>query len=133
MAADRIHAAIYTRLNGDATLKGLATGGIHHRLAPQGTEAPYVIFQRQAGTSLRTFAPGSTERAVWLVKSVCRGASATKAEEIDARCQALLDGVKLSPATGRALTVERHSAVEYGEASDGEQIHHVGSLYRIHT
>lgn len=132
MAPDPVRAALYTRLSGDATLKGLATGGIHHRLAPPGAITPYVVFTRQGGSDLGTFG-ASTERPLWLVKGVCRGASATKAEEVDARCQLLLHKVRLAIPASRPITVQRHSVFDYGETSDGEQVHHVGWIYRIHT
>jgi hypothetical protein len=67
---------------------------------------------------------------VWLVKGICRGQLATKAEEIDARCQALLHSTQLAVTGGGTLTILRESAVEYGEQDDGEFFQHVGSLYR---
>jgi hypothetical protein len=133
MAADPVRAAIFTCLSGDATLKGLLSdpAAIFHRQAEQGAEPAYVIFQRQAGTVQGVFGPGN-EQAVWLVKGICRGESATRAEEIDARCQVLLDRVRLSTAGG-TLTVLRESAVDYGENVNGDQWHHVGSNYRLFT
>jgi hypothetical protein len=134
MAPDPVRAALYARLSGDTTLKGLIStpDAIYEAKAPQGAEPPYVIFANQApGVPLRTFGKAA-DRPLWLVKGVCRGASSTPAEEIDARCQELLDTVKLTIA-GSLATVVREGGVSYGEESSGEDWPHRGSLYRIHV
>lgn len=131
MAPDPVRVALYERLTGDETLVGLlsAAGEIHHAKAPAGSEPPYAIFNKQAGTDLWVFGP-SSERAVWLVKGVCRGLKADPAEAIDARCRELLDRTKLAVPDGK-FTILRESDVRYGEPSDGEEWWHVGSLYRV--
>lgn len=134
MAADPVRAALYQRLSGDATLSAIATGGVHHRKAtnPDGAPAdpPYVIFNAMdPAREVWTFGEGS-QRAIWLVKGVCRGRSATKAEEIDARCRALLHKVQIEVPGGH-LSVLRESAIDYGDEGDGDPWHHVGSLYRL--
>lgn len=133
MAPDPVRAALYGCLSGDAALEGLLStpGAIFEEKAPQGTDPPYVIFQRQAGTAQWTFGP-SNERAIWLVKAICRGGSSTPAEEIDTRCEELLDRTQLA-VTGGTLTILRESAVSYGEASDGDEWRHRGGFYRIFT
>ena len=133
MAPDPVRAALYGCLAADATLEALLSKpeAIFEEKAPQGTEPPYVIFQRQAGTDQWTFGP-SNERAIWLVKGVCRGGTSTSAEEIDARSRELLHRTQLA-VPGGILTILRESPVSYGEASDGDEWRHRGGLYRIFT
>jgi len=134
VAPDPVRAALFAHLSADATLKGLLSGpdAIHEAKAPQGTEPPYLIFANQSpGVPLRTFGTAA-DRPLWLVKGVCRGESSTPAEEINARCQALLDGEKLT-ISGSLATVVREGGVSYGEESSGEDWRHRGSLFRIYV
>lgn len=131
---DPVQAAFYGRLHGDETLLGLLASedGIFERRAPSGSTPPYLVYNRQAGTSIWTFRE-STEEALWLFKGVCRGLSSKQAKAIDTRAQELLHRTKLA-LTGGMLTILRESAVDYGEESAGETWHHVGSIYRVfHT
>jgi hypothetical protein len=132
MPADPVRAAIYKRLDSDATLAALLSGPheIHEEKAPAGTEPPYVIFQHQVGTEQWVFGEGN-ERAIWLVRGVCRGATSTRAEEIDARCRELLHRTKLAVPGGN-LTILRESGVSYGD-DDAEHWYHRGGLYRVFT
>ena len=131
MAPDPVRAALYTYLAADDPLTGLLSdpSAIFNAKAPQGTEPPYVIFNLMAGTEIWTFGEGFQE-AVWLVKGVCRGDSATKAEEIDARCKALLHKVQIGIPGGH-LTALRESAVSYGSDADGVSWWHRGGQYRL--
>lgn len=133
MAPDPVRAAIFACLSGDATLKALLStpSAIFEETAPAGTKSPYLIFQHLAGTEQWTFGEGN-ERAIWLVKGVCRGGSATPVEEIDARCASLLHGARLAVPAG-SLAILRESTVRYGEESSGEQYRHRGGKYRIFT
>ena len=64
--------ALYARLNGDATLLSMATGGVHHRTAPAETVEPFVIFQKQS--AVREYVQASAGKYIsmqdWLVKAV---------------------------------------------------------------
>lgn len=133
MPADPVRSAIYKRLDTDATLTALLSGPhkIHEEKAPAGTEPPYIVFQRQAGTEQWVFGAGN-ERAIWLVRGVCRGLKSTPAEEIDARCRELLHRTKL-PIPGGNLTILRESPVSYGDDDSGEHWFHRGGLYRVFT
>lgn len=130
-APDPVREAISKWLAADSSLGELlsAPDAIFHRVAEG--DAPYVVFNRQAGSSIHTFG-GSTESALWLVKGISRS-SAKVAESIDARCQELLDMARLTAGDGRTLTIFRQSAVDYGESGDGERWDHVGSLYRVYA
>jgi len=127
---DPVRQALSDLLRGDSALEEL-TNGVHHRLAPQGTEPPYTVFHRQAGTAVWTFQSRGSEEALWLVKGVARG-NPSQAEAIDAACQELLDGRRLTLPGGQ-VTVLRDSAVDFGEPKEGALWGHVGSLYRVYV
>lgn len=130
-----VRAAIYTRLSGDAVLTGLlsAPDAIYHRTIPQTGGFPAVVFSRQSGTPGWQFAGAHIQDDVWLVKAVSRGSSASPAEDIAARIDAVLTDAPLA-VTGRLLlAVYRQSDVDYDEVDAGERYHHVGSQYRLVT
>lgn len=121
--------ALYELLSGDSDLSSIATGGVYHRVAPENTEPPYVIFHRQAGTEVWSMTD-AFKNELWLVKGVSRGGSASLAEDIDIRCEELLNDAALSISDSTLLYLRRESTVDYGQADSGEMIHHVGGLYR---
>lgn len=134
MPGDPVATAIYARLSGDSDLQALLAepDAIYHEQAPQGSKAPYVVFQLLSGVEQWTFGEGN-ERAIWLVKGICRGEDPTPAEEIDERCKALLHRQKIPVPEGRPITVLRESRVAYPEPGDGELVRHRGAKYLIHT
>lgn len=134
MAPDPVAAAIYTRLSGDAELEALLaeSGAVYHEQAPAGSKVPYVVFQLLSGVEQWAFGP-SNERVIWLVKGICRGMDSTPAEEIDARCKALLHRQRLPVSESHSITVLRESRVSYSEPGDGEPVRHRGAKYLIHT
>lgn len=130
--ADPIRVALFGVLNGDDELKALATGGIHHQRAPEGTTGPYAIFHKQSGVAIWSMRDVSQDE-LWLVKGLCRGGDAEEAEAIDARCEALLNDATFEIAGFDLLGIRRESDVAYPEDDGGETIFHVGGLYRLNT
>ena len=130
-----VRAAIYERLAGDAALTGLLSTptAIYHQVAPQDAATPFVVFQRQAGDPRWQFAGGLVQSDVWTIKAVDRASSASGAEDIAARIDAVLTDAPLA-ITGRVLlAVYRETDVEYPETSDGATYRHVGAQYRLQT
>lgn len=127
--------ALYARLTGDATLTGLlaTTTSIYHQVAPATAAAPFLIFNKQAGTPNRQFAGAHVQSELWLIKGVCLGASASAAESIAARADTVLTFAPIT-ITGRALlAIYRESDVSYSEQSGADVYHHEGFLARIVT
>lgn len=129
---DPIRAALFAVLSADETLGERAPNGIHHLRAPQGTEAPYGIFNEQSGLPVRSFGDKSKNQ-LWLVKGVSRGGDQGEAEAIDTRCEELLDRQVFAVEGFELLGCERETDVIYPEDDEGETIYHVGALYRIQT
>lgn len=129
---NEIRRALYQVLAADATLDGLATGGIHHRTAFQGAAPPYVIFHRQSETAIWSMTD-AIENDLWLVKGVCRGGDAGPAEDIADRVRDLLDDASLTVAGRDHLYLRHETGVDYGENDGGELYHHAGSVFRLVT
>jgi len=115
----------------DATLALTATAGVHWVQAPQGTEPPYVIVMKVAGTREYTFEGPPILNELYIVKGV---GFADDAEAMDERCQVLLDNVALA-VDGRDLLLAPMPEVDvnYTDNSSGEVWQHVGTQYRIET
>ena len=134
-----VRRALYGKLAGDTTLNNLlgtpAPGyskAIYHNAAPGAAAFPYVTFNKQAGTPTEAMAdPSAFETDVWQVKAVDKDTSATDAEAIAARVQALLNDAELSISGSTHLYLRRQSDVEYEEVTDGVRYQHVGALYRL--
>ena len=124
--------AIYEQLTGDASLMALATGGVHHGRAPQGSAFPTVIFAKLTGTPTHTFT-GQLSREIWLVKGVSKGASAAPAEAIDAAIETALHDAALQIDDQTTLYLRRESDVDYQEYDGADQYNHVGGHYRLFT
>jgi hypothetical protein len=129
---DVVRTAIYQRLAASSDLSDLLTG-IHHLKAPPSSKYPYAIFHRQAGTLAWTMGKHPAFKdELWLVKGVARGLKADAADDIDARCEALLNDAPLALEGKTLLFCLRESDVPaYSEADGGEAIFHVGGLYRL--
>jgi hypothetical protein len=133
VTADPIRAAIYQRLAGDATLTGLlsAATAIFHQRAPQAAVFPLVIFHKQDGRPRRTFAKAHWDTALWVIKAVDKASSASTAETIAARVDALLDNHALVVTGRQTLSLLRDSDIDYPEPDGAETLRHVGAMYRL--
>lgn len=126
-----VDAALWAKLTGDATLMGLATGGVYHRVAPAGTSTPFVVFNLQDGESSYTQGRLATRDLVYLVKGIDEGLSGKVAGQIDERVNVLLTDVMLTVAGWTNIYLRRSSDVEYIEVADGVVYQHVGGLYDV--
>jgi hypothetical protein len=129
---DPIRAAIGGLLSGDEALRALATGGVHHGMAPQAADYPFVVFHRQSGVmvwSMRDF----WRNQVWTVKGVCRDGDAAAAEAIDARCEELLNDATMDIEGARLMYLRRESDIPplQATADNGGIIFQVGGMYRV--
>lgn len=127
-----VKAAIFTRLDSDATMDSLAPGGIHERTAPQGTHCPYVIFHKQTGTPRHALGNQlAYTEDLYLIKGVTDELSSKVAGQIAERIDALFAYYALSVGGATVLVCRRDMDVDYDERPDGRVFKHVGALYRI--
>lgn len=127
--------SLYARLSGDATLTGLLSGpaAIFYQVAPQTATFPYVILSKSAGTPDWQFAGAHVQTEIWIAKAIDKASSATRAEQIAARIDALLTDQPLTVDGGIALAVYRESDISYVETSGADTFRHDGAQYRLVT
>jgi len=128
-----IRQALYQRLNvaSVTTLLPNGSAGIVHGVAPAGSTFPLCVFNKQAATTTNRMGGEAFKSHLWLVKGVCKGASASAAEDIDKAVNDLLHFGDLSITGADDMCLARESDVEYVEVSGDTQFRHVGSLYRL--
>lgn len=114
--------AIYSALGGTA-----ASPAVYYALAPQGTEPPYVIFQRQAGVDEYTFT-SQTVNTEYVVKVVSNRNWPTEARAAYGTVHNTFQNAALSMTGFTLLRCERVSTIEY---IDPDRYWHVGGIYRI--
>lgn len=139
--SEKVRFALFDVLNvPDVT--DLATGGVHHLVAPKGTPRPYLVFSRQAPGVL-TYAFSNTriaENDLWLIKAISdEDSSSTKEpqqlnEEILAMAESKI-GHTLT-LTGGSVTwnVERELDIpEFVEMMNDRELYTNGFLLRVWT
>lgn len=137
--SEKVRVALFSKLN-VAGVTNLATGGVHHMLAPEGTAFPFVVFNRQASAPV-TYAFKNNliaEDDQWLIKAVAdEDCSTTKepqqlAFEILNAAETAL-GSSLTLAGGsETWSVERVSDIpEYYESVNDRAIFHAGFILRV--
>ena len=126
-----VDAGLYTLLNADATLVSLGSTGAYRLVAPQGATLPYVIFSQMSGVDDYTFDGRSGRSLLYQVKAVTSGQSASTAEQMAERIDAVLTDGSLSVSGWTVLRCRRESDVLYTETSEGMTYNHVGGLFRV--
>jgi hypothetical protein len=132
-------AALFGKLN-VTSVKELATSGVHHRLAPAGTRAPYVIFQRIPGRRDHALANNLVgEYDEWLIKAVVDEDSSedlspdSLAEQILTRCEAAIAGSLTIPGHSNQLAKRMRDMPDFIEkGTDGHYRHH-GFYLAVYT
>jgi hypothetical protein len=132
MNSNLVQAALYARLNGQATTLGL-TGGVHYRLAPMDATTPFVVFSKQSGVPLQRGLGGdvAADNLVYLVKVIDEGESNLRAAAIMADVNAILDNRPLAVTGHNNVLLQRISDVELDETDSGQTWQHVGAEYRL--
>ena len=134
MSVSSVKAALNTKLRGDATLTGYLNAGtasVYQNLAAQGDDAPYVIFQKQAGTPDYTFTGKAFDNDLYMVKAVTQGHSPALAGTIADRIDAVLTDGSLTISGGTHYYLRREADIDYTETGDGVTYHHIGASYRV--
>lgn len=134
MSSQAIDTALIAKLAGDATLTGLAPGGVYREVAPQGVEEPFVIVQQMTHEDQYLLRRQSAfESVLYLVKAVQQSMSGSGAQAAADRIHTLLQNGSLT-ITGYTLTLlqreERIATVEIDEDRD-LRYQHRGGLYRL--
>lgn len=125
---------LYATLSGDATLTGLATGGIFQERDSGGsTTYPKVIYRFQGGSDVPALgARRVAVNAVYAVYAVWRQASYGGAlDTIAARVDTLLHGKEGTAAGGTVLACVREQPLLLANLQNGVEVRMSGGVYRI--
>lgn len=121
------------KLANDATLSGLAPGGIYRDTAPQGVSTPYVIVSQVSHEDDYSIGSQAFESIRYLVKAVDMNTSGTAAQAVADRVQTLLQTVTLTITGYRSVWVQREERVVYVEVDDASdrRYQHRGGIYLV--
>lgn len=123
---------LYARLSGDATLAGLAPGGVWRGVAP--TDKPagvWVVFNNMSADDIYTFDLRAMVNSLYQVKAIAPGESALPAWQAAERIETLLTDQALTITSGTLLMVRRQQVISMTETDGGEQYQHAGGMYAI--
>ena len=124
--------AIYSRLNGDATLTSLGCTGVYYGIAPQTASAPFVTIQLFDGDDTRVFGARATIRERWLVKGWTTGNSHKVAKQMSDRCDTLLDEYDLVVGGGTVMACRRIAQLpDLVEDDNGVVYRQAGSRFEL--
>lgn len=130
-----IGSAIYTALNGDATLTSLGCTAVYHELAPPDATYPFLVHQSVAETDHYTFGDRAWEEHVWMVRAWDQGRSTVRAHQLMDRVDQVLTDQQLTlPAGVRQLLVRRTERIPVPAEIDdqtGEHLRGAGARFLI--
>lgn len=128
-----VDAALIARLASDSTLATLAPGGVYRDTAPQGARTPFVIVSQVAHEDEYSIGSQAFEQIRYLVKAVDLQTSATSAQAVADRLQALLQVTTLTMTGYRSVLIQREERVAYVEVDDASdrRYQHRGGVYLV--
>lgn len=128
-----VDAAVIAKLATDATLTGLAPGGVFRDMSPQGVATPFVIVSQMAHEDDYAVGSQALEQVRYMVKGVHQSTSGTTAQSVADRIQTLLQGAVLTATGYRCLLVQREERIAYTEVDDGSdrRYQHRGGVYLV--
>jgi len=137
--SEKVRVALFSKMNVSG-VTSLATGGVHHQLAPETASMPYVVFNRQAADLVvRAFKQTLiAESDIWLIKAISDENSSTTKEPQQLN-EDILNAVET--AIGNSLTLSGGSEVwsvervqdipEFIEIRGDRAIYYNGFLLRV--
>lgn len=137
--SEKVRVALYGKMNVSGVTT-LATGGVHHIIAPENINKPYVVFNRQsAGDVVRAFCQTLiAENDLWLIKAISDEDASTTKEPQQLNAD-ILNAVETAIGTSLTLSggsevwsVERVSDIpEYIDYRGDRAIYYSGFLLRV--
>ena len=134
MASSAIDAALISRLSSDATLQGLAPGGVWRDIAPQGVQEPFIVVtQTSHEDAYQTIGATAYERVLYLVKAVQAAASGAGAQAAADRVHTLLQNHTLTITGYICLSCKRDERIAYVEVDEesDQRFQHRGGYYEV--
>jgi hypothetical protein len=121
--------ALYTALT---TALGANVTGVFPGVAPEGTAAPYVTYQKADGFDRRVFRARATVWTEWLVKAWDEGDSVARAQAIAALVDGALDEQTLTVSGWTTICCRRVRALpDMAEEASGLIVRSAGARYEV--
>ncbi len=136
-AYNPIDKGIYDALIASTTLTALTNGGtanpsVFQWLAPEGQDAPYVVyFPQSPSVPNRTMGGTVYENALYTVKAVTKGPSSASAGTIAAAIENALVPGNITYTGYTHVRCEVEQRVDFIEVSDGVRWNHRGGVFRV--
>lgn len=111
MSVNAIGSALYSALNGDATLGSLGMTGVHMDLAPQAASYPFLVFGLVAAQDNYTFGVRSHQETRWQVTAWDEGRSSLRAGRLMDRVDAILTDGTVTVSGYSTMLVRREEQV----------------------
>jgi hypothetical protein len=123
---------LYTKLSGDSTLAGYATGGVWPDMAPPGTATPFVVFQLQSETDTLTMNVFRLlSRVVFQVKAVGPVNQRATLRNAANRIDVLLGRTNGTTTNAIIEACYRDGVLNLAEIVDGALWSSIGGFYRL--
>ena len=137
--SEKVRVALFGKMNVSG-VTSLATGGVHHLIAPENVNKPYVVFNRQASSDVvRAFQNNLiAESDVWTVMAIADEDCSTTKEPQQLN-QDILSAVETAIGNSLSLSggsetwnVERTADIpEFIEMVNDRPVYHNGFLLRV--
>lgn len=125
---------LYNKLTGDSTLTAMLAGtaSVFYGIAPDGEDAPYIVFNEQSDTPIYSLGAKSFDNVIYQVKAVSAGTNQLTAGSIAERIETVLNDATLTVTGKTAAYCRKTSGVHFQEEDHGRLHQHRGGLYRIY-
>lgn len=126
-----VDAAVVALLQADATLAGLAPGGVFPELAPEKNPTPYVIVALESHEDVQEQGRTAFEDAVYLVMAIDKAEDAAAVNAVYARAHAVLAAGPLTVSGFTTMDVVRLGRQRLAERDGSVIWRFVGGRYRV--
>lgn len=126
-----VDAALVAALQADATLLGLAPGGVYPDLAPEQVPTPYVIVALESHEDVQEHGSPAYEDMVYVVMAIDKATDAAAANAAYARADAVLTGSTLAVSGYTTMDLHRVGRVRMAERDGSAIWRFVCGRYRV--
>jgi hypothetical protein len=125
-----VNKMLYGALAPDAELQGLGVTGVFDTDSPESQALPLVQFAKTDGVPEDVLPRPAWIKMHFDVKGIVQG-NKDLAEQIDNRCNALLDRQSYPVDNGVLMYMSRETDISYAERLGGATYYHVGGSYLV--
>ncbi|MGE0363369.1 MAG: DUF3168 domain-containing protein [Vicinamibacterales bacterium] len=125
-----VDAALVALLQADATLAGLAPGGVYPEMAPEQNSTPYVVVILETHEDVQEENRPAYEQATYLVVAIDKADDAAAANAAYGQVHAALTAATLAPSGYHTMDLVRTGRMRQAERDGSVIWRYVGGRYR---